>query len=419
MMFALIDCNNFYASCERVFNPKWKNKPVVVLSNNDGCVIARSNEAKALGIPMGAPLFQYKDLIQAHGVIVCSSNYTLYGEMSGRVMETLKMFSPDMQVYSIDEAFLALHEENLMDQGLKIRETVLKWTGIPVSVGIAKTKTLSKVANDYAKKNKKSAGVFILEGKKQIDEILDKMPVTDIWGIGGRLGKRLNVLGISTAKQFRDADDTLIKKHLSVVGLRTAMELREISCLPLSEIPAPKKSITCSRAFGRPINNFEELCEAVATYTANAAEKMRSQDSLASEMTVFVEFHPFRRDTPNSLYSKIIFPEPENYTPHLITFAKTVLEHLYQPGKEYRKAGIILDSLVPENCFQKDLFVSQNKNDAKHKVLMQTIDELNEEFGHNIIHSAAEGVFSGWKMKQNLRTSRFTTRWNELLTIKI
>lgn len=418
-MYALIDCNNFYASCERVFNPKWKNKPIVVLSNNDGCVVARSNEAKALGIPMGAPFFQYKELMKAHDVIVCSSNYTLYGEMSGRVMESLKSFSLDMQVYSVDEAFLALHEQNLMDQGLKIRETILKWTGIPVSVGIAKTKTLAKVANAHAKKNKTTGGVFILEGQEQIDAILDEMPVTEIWGIGGRLGKRLSILGISTAKQFKEADDTLIKKHLSVVGLRTAMELREISCLPLTEIPAPKQSITCSRAFGRPVETLEELSEAVSSYTANAAEKVRSQGSMASEMTVFVEFHPFRRDIPNSLYSKIIFPEPTNYTPHLITYAKTVLEKLYQPEKQYRKTGIILESLVPDNCFQRDLFTEPDENEEKYKVLMQTIDDLNEEFGHNIVHSAAEGVVSGWRMKQNRRTSRFTTRWNELLTIKI
>lgn len=418
-MFALVDCNNFYASCERVFNPKWKNRPIVVLSNNDGCIVARSNEAKALGIPMGAPLFQYKDLMKAHDVIICSSNYTLYGEMSARVMQTLKTFSADMQIYSVDEAFLALQGENLMDQGLKIRETVLKWTGIPVSVGIAKTKTLSKVANDYAKKNKSSQGVFILQGREQIDSILDHLPVTDIWGIGGRLGKKLNILGISTAKQFRDADDTLIKKHLSVVGLRTAMELREINCLPLNEVPAPNKSITCSRAFGRPIESFEKICEAVASYAANAAEKIRSQGSVASEMTVFVEFHPFRRDVPNSLYSKIIFPEPTNYTPHLISYAKTVLQQLYQPGKQFRKAGIILESLVPEDCFQKDLFVPNDKNNEKLNKLMNIIDTLNEEFGHNLIHSVAEGVSSGWKMKQNRRTSRFTTRWNELLTIKI
>jgi DNA polymerase V len=418
-MFALVDCNNFYASCERVFHPEWKNRPIVILSNNDGCIIARSNEAKALGIPMGAPLFQYKDLMKAHNVIICSSNYTLYGEMSARVMQTLKTFSAETQIYSIDEAFLALQGEDLEDQALKIREKVLKWTGIPVSIGIAKTKTLAKVANYYVKQNKTSCGVFILEGKSQIDHILDTLPVTDIWGIGGRLGKKLSILGISTAQQFRDADDTLIKKHLSVVGLRTAMELREINCLPLNEVPSAKKSITCSRAFGRPIETFEELCEAVASYTAKAAEKMRSQGSVSAEMNVFVEFHPFQRDIPNSLYSKIVFPEPTNYTPHLIAYAKTVLKQLYQPGKQYRKAGIILESLVSEHCFQTDLFAKKEKSNKKLNKLMGIIDTLNDGFGHNIVHSAAEGVSSGWKMKQNRRTARFTTRWNELLTIKI
>ena len=418
-MFALVDCNNFYASCERVFNPKWKNQPIVVLSNNDGCIIARSNEAKALGIPMGAPFFQYKDMLKAHNVIVCSSNYTLYGEMSERVMGTLKQFSPDIQIYSIDEAFLALQGENLMDQGLKIRETVLRWTGIPVSIGIAKTKTLAKAANNYAKKNKSSEGVIVLEDKEKIEALLDYMPVTDIWGVGSRLGKRLNILGISTAKQFMEADDILLKKHLSVVGLRTAMELRGINCLSLDELPAPKKSITCSRAFGKPIESLSDLSEAVATYTATAAEKVRSQGSLASEMTVFVEFHPFRRDIPNSIYSKIIFPEPTNYTPNLITYAKTALEPIFQQDKKFRKAGIILEGLVPEDSFQRDLFVVKNKDDLKQKILMQTIDEINGSFGRNIVHSAAEGVQPAWKMRRNRKTSHFTTRWNELLTIKI
>ncbi len=417
-MFALIDCNNFYASCERVFNPKWKNKPIVVLSNNDGCVIARSNEAKALGIPMGAPYFQFKDLMKAHDVIVCSSNFTLYGEMSARVMQTLRQFSPDVQIYSVDEAFLILEGENLKEQGLKIRETVLKWTGIPVSVGIARTKTLSKVAGEHAKKNTSTQGVFILHGSEQVDSVLDDLPVTELWGIGNRLGKKLNTLGIFTAKQFKDANDHLIRKHLTVVGLRTAMELREISCLPLNEIPAPKKSITHSRGFGRPIDSFDELCESISTYAAEL-EKIRSQNTLATEMTVFIELHPFRRDVPNSFYSKIIFPQPTNYTPHLITYAKTILKQLYIAGNSYRKSGIILDGLVPDDCFQQDLFSSPNISNEKQKSIMSTIDQINADFGYDIVHSAAEGVIKGWDMKRQLRTSRFTTRWNELLTIKI
>jgi DNA polymerase V len=418
-MFALIDCNNFYASCERVFKPKWVGKPIVVLSNNDGCVIARSNEAKVLGIPMGAPFFQYKDLIRAHNVIVCSSNYTLYGDMSARVMRTLKEFSAKMQIYSIDEAFLLLQENDLLEYGKYIRSTVLQWTGIPVSIGIAPTKTLAKIANRHAKKNFHTGGVYVLNNQQVTDHILDNLPVTEIWGIGRNLGLRLNRKGIITAKDFRDADDTLIKKSLSVVSLRTVMELRGISCLPLEELPPSKKTVTCSRAFGKPVDNLKELHEAIAFYASRAAEKIRGQDSLATMMTVFVELHPFNKDRPGNYHVRVSLPEPTDYTPHLIHYAKTAADALFQQGNRYRKAGIILDDLVPDHCYQRDLFAPQHIDYEKQKRIMKLVDHVNEHYGHNILHSAAEGVSKSWKMRQHLRSAKFTTDWDELLKIKI
>jgi len=422
-MFALVDCNNFYVSCERVFHPKWVGKPVVVLSNNDGCVIARSNEAKALDIPMGAPYFRYKHLLDAHSVIVCSSNYTLYGDMSARVMKLLENFSPDMQVYSIDEAFLSIKKKNLLSYGKTMRKTILQCTGIPVSIGMAPTKTLAKAANHCAKKNAATGGVFLLDTRQAIDAVLERLPVTDIWGIGKRYGIKLHRLGIITAKDLRDADDALIKKHLTIVGFRTALELRGISCLPLEEIPRPKKSVTCSRAFGRPIDNLEELNEAVASYTARAAEKIRAHKLLTTMMSVFVELHPFVEHSCRCFHLRVTFPEPLDFTPILIHYAKTATKALFKKGCRYRKAGIILDRLVPHHSFQYDLFTPKNFNKEKQRQVMNTVDRMNEQFGHAIIHTAAEGVnkeiSQSWKMRRNHCSAHFTTNWNELLVIKI
>lgn len=415
-MFALVDCNNFYASCERVFNPLWKNKPIVVLSNNDGCVIARSNEAKALGIPMGAPFFQYKDLMCNHNVIVCSSNFTLYGDMSARVMEILKEFSPDFQIYSVDEAFLDLQGEDFRNQALKIREKVLKWTGIPVSIGVAKTKTLAKIAGDKAKKIPENKGVFVLNSEIQTEEVLDSLPVSDIWGIGRQHGKKLNQIGVYTAKQFKDLSDTTTRKLLTVSGLKTAMELRGISCIPLTEIIPPKQSITHSRAFGSPIDSIEELYEAIATYTAKAAEKMRSQHSLTSEMIVYIELHPFQ--IHSTFHLKIRFAEPTNFTPHLIHYAKKAIDDLFITGNRYRKAGVILNSLSSEFSCQQDLF-SPTTFTEKQTKLMQTLDQINDSYGYNILHTAAEGTLHDWKTKQLKKSANFSTRWDQLLKIKI
>lgn len=418
--FALIDCNNFYVSCERVFNPKLWGVPVVVLSNNDGCFVARSNEAKALGIPMGAPLFQYREVIEAHDVAVFSSNYALYGDMSRRVMEVLKMFCPRVQVYSIDEAFCDLDVPDRVMFGRRLRATVAKWTGIPVSIGMAPTKTLAKVANHYAKKHPEERGVFLLEGERQIEALLRKTEVEDLWGIGSRLGAMLRKRQIYTAWDLRNADDSWVKRQMTVVGLRMVWELRGISCLSLEEVAPAKQSITTSRSFGRPVTSFRELNEALSTYAARVAEKLRRQKALASHLSVFAVPKPDEFGNPLYTYQlDLVFPEPTDYTPLIVRFAKELLSHLFQEGVAYRKVGIMLSGLVPEKYAQPTLFPVTPVPVGRQKQLMQTLDEINRAYGRNALWFASEGVGQEWQMRQERRTARFTTRWDELLTVKI
>ena len=411
--FALVDCNNFYVSCERVFNPALVGKPVVVLSNNDGCAIARSKEAKELGIPMGAPAFQYQDIFQKHKIICCSSNYTLYGDMSRRVMQTLRLFSPDVQIYSIDEAFMLVEGGVLCRQA---RKTVLQHTGIPVSIGIAPTKTLAKIANHLAKKDPALEGVFHLSDPAQQEAVLRTFPVKEIWGIGRQLTLFLNQHGIETAWQLRNADDVWVKKHLTVVGLRTVWELRGDSCLALEEASPSKKSIISSRSFGKAVTDWRDLEEAIASYTARAAEKMRTQESLASAIGVMIE----SKGDSDGVYSNhrfLTLPCPTDYTPDLITHAKMLLKPIFRAGMRYRKVAVFLEGLVPTNAFQPDLFFKGPS--AKQKVLMQFIDQTNRNFGRKVLSLAAEGTRQPWKMKRSLLSPRFTTRWDELLTIAL
>jgi DNA polymerase V len=417
-LFALVDCNNFYVSCERVFNPTLHKKPVVVLSNNDGCVIARSKEAKALGIPMGAPTFQYKELFHKHGVAICSSNYALYGDMSRRVMETLATFTSDIQVYSIDEAFLLLDSDTAYSCARKMREVVFQWTGIPISIGIGSTKTLAKAANHIAKSDPKADHVFAIEESSR-ETILRSLPVEEIWGIGSRIAAFLHPNGIKTAWDFLSADDAWIRRHLSVVPLRTAWELRGNSCLALESLRAPRKGIMCSRSFGRTVTKEEELYEAVASYTARAAEKMRRQDSLASYLEVFVipnRFHPkeaFRN------HIQIVLPKPMSYTPLLIHYAKYGLGMLFRKGERYKKVGVMLGGLIPKEHDQLDLFLTDDMQTTKQSEAMVVFDQINQSFGRKVLRFAAEGLQQSWKMKQHRRSNRFTTRWEELLSIKL
>ena len=413
--YFLIDCNQFFVSCEQVFNPKLKKKPVVVLSNNDGCVVARSKEAKALGIPMGAPAFQYKELFKAQKVHVFSSNFTLYGDMSQRVMHVLARFSPDMEEYSIDEAFLWIEAQDLIAVAQEIKQTVLKWTGIPVSIGIGKTKTLSKVANDIAKKGD---GIFAFSDAAQIDSVLEKLPVKDVWGIGRQLSAALEEAGIKNTRAFKDAPDDWIKKRFSVVLLRTAYELRGIPCLSFHELPVTRKSITCSRSFGNPVTQLKDIEEALADYTANAAEKLREEELLPSFLTVFLMTSPFHQQAYSNSWT-VTLPEPTAFTPELTAHAKEALRRIFRAGLIYKKVGVIMGEFVPAANYQPDLFVSDEKKTQKKNRAMQVVDDLNQRYGGSSIRFASEGIQQRWKMKRGNVTPRYTTSWDELLNIEI
>lgn len=417
---ALVDCNNFYVSCERVFNPKLCRRPVVVLSNNDGCIVARSQEAKALGIPMGAPYFQWKDLMHAHDVVVLSSNYALYGDMSQRVMATLAHFNPELEIYSIDEAFLSLEKDQDPEAYCRlIRKTVLQWTGIPVSIGIATTKTLAKVANAQAKRNPNLKGVYH-PTQTQLEAILNTLPVGEVWGIGSRLSIHLIKKGIHTVSQLCSQEDTWIRKQLSVHGLRTVWELRGKSCFSIEETPSPKQSIMTSRSFGRPVLAKKELHEAVASYAARGAEKLREEGLLAGWLQVFIMTSPHQEEGAYANHASFILPQPSAYTPALLEGAAKMLEHIYRPGFAYKKAGVLLGGLVPKHTYQMDLFISQDlAKEAKEKAVMALLDQANHRFGYPILQFAAEGIARPWKMKKSCRSPCFTTRWEDLLSIQV
>jgi DNA polymerase V len=418
--YALVDCNNFYVSCERVFNPKLCGVPVVVLSNNDGCFVARSNEAKALGIPMGAPYFQYKEVIERHDVAVFSSNYAFYGDMSRRVMQVLKQFCPRVQVYSIDEAFCDIDVPGRIHFAKRLKATIAKWVGLPVSIGLAPTKTLAKVANHYAKKHPEVRGVFSLEEPQQIEALLKKTPVADLWGIGSRLSAMLHKKQIYTAWDLRNVDDGWVKKQMTVVGLRMVWELRGISCLSLEELPPAKQSITTSKSFGRPVESFAELSEALSAYVARVAEKLRRQKAAAHHLSVFVVPKP--GEFGQALYTyqlDMALPEPTSFTPLISACAKELLSRLYQEGVSYRKVGIMLSGLVSEQQVQPMLFPATPVPLLKQNKLMQTLDAINQEWGRKVLRFASEGMEQPWAMRQERRTARFTTRWDELLTVKI
>lgn len=414
-IFALVDCNNFYASCERVFNPKLEGKPIVVLSNNDGCVVARSNEAKAIGIAMGVPEFQIRPLLRAHQVQVFSSNYTLYGDMSQRVMETLEQFCPDLEIYSIDEAFLSLSgftSRNLSDYGRTIRATVKRWTGIPVSVGIAETKTLAKIANRIAKRTPDTGGVFDLLACQDRNALLGRVPIEDVWGIGRNHTRLLNQHGIMTALQLRGVDDQLIRKLLGIVGLRLVMELRGVSCLDLEGCPAPKQSVTCSRAFGQLISTLADMEEAVSSYAARVAEKLRRERLAATVLTVCLTTNEFKEGPQYSNSLTLKLPVATDSTSDLIRSALQGIRTIYRDGYLYKKAGVILAGLVPASQIQVDLFDSQDRE--KSKQLMSALDAINDRWGTGTLHYASSGITKAWKAQFHRRSPGYTTHWNEL-----
>ena len=396
---ALIDCNSFYVSCERLFNPKIRRLPVVVLSNNDGCIISRSNEAKALGIKMGEPYFKARNIIIKNNVQVFSSNYSLYGDISRRVMRTLKRFNSKIEVYSIDEAFLDLSnfsDKEVKDVGKEIRNTVLQWTGIPTSIGIAETKTLSKVANHIAKKQK--SGVVSLVNIKDLDPILEKVEVRDIWGVGKQLSKFYIKNGIYNAKQLKNASNTWIKKTKNVLSSRTAMELRGVPCIQIETKQAKRKSCCVSRSFGKKVEKLRELKESVTSYCLNAAEKIRSESLVCKSITVFIRTSPFQNKGIFYSNSKTIdFPIATNNSIEIVKNALTGLDLIYKDGFKYQKAGIILSGLSDS---EKGNSLFKSTKDERIKNLMQSIDNTNYRYGRSTISLASAGINKKWSMRR-------------------
>lgn len=415
--YALVDCNNFFVSCERVFNPKLAGKPVVVLSNNDGCIIARSNEARALGIPMGAPHFQWFDFFERHKVLALSSNFSLYGDMSGRVMSVLAQSVCDLEIYSVDEAFLFLgNMADPIEFCKQLRQKILKWTGIPVSIGIAKTKTLAKVAAKKAKKG--DTGVFGLFSDEERVDILKDLRAVDVWGIGRRMALSLEKKGIRTAFEYASQEDLWLSKHFSVMGLKVALELRGTVCYETDENPSPKKSILTSRTFGRPVFAKEELLQSVASFAASCGEKLREEGSKATLLQVFIMTASHSSD--DAFYGNqahITFPEATNYTPDLIEAAKKGALQIYRPGHAYKRAGVLVSGLTQET--QQDLFAPKKTHQReKEKKTMALVDLANAKFGYSILQFAAEGKDPSYRKAQN-RSPCYTTRWSDILTIKL
>ncbi|NTV29573.1 MAG: Y-family DNA polymerase [Candidatus Omnitrophica bacterium] len=407
---ALVDCNNFYASCERVFNPKLRNKPVVVLSNNDGCAIARSREAKALGIAMGQPFFEWEKLVALHGIQVLSANFALYGDMSRRVMEVLKEFSPEIEIYSIDEAFLSLDrmDIDLEEYGHRIKQRVYQCTGIPVSVGISRTKTLAKVANHLAKD--KSLGSLCLLDETATDRWLAVIPTQELWGIGRKKSAWLAGQGVLNALQLKNAPDAWVREHLSVMTLRTVYELRGIPCQALEDGASSKKSVATTRSFAEAVTDKGELGSLVASFVAMAAEKMRAQGSAARVIQVFVQSSPFRSDYySNSAVGKV--PYGEGYTPRLMAMTRGLLGRIFRPGVAYKRAGVILMDLVRADIEVSDLFAGRRYNEREAR-LMAVVDRLEGDvcWGPELLAWGTVG-------RQEKRTPKFTTRWQEVLRV--
>ena len=418
-MFALIDCNNFYASCERVFRPDLNGKPVVILSNNDGCIIARSNEAKALGIPMGAPAFKWREILEKNKVYIYSSNYALYGDLSSRVMNILARFSPDIEIYSIDEAFLQFNgfeHFNLLNYGNLIRTTVVKSTGIPISIGFAPTKVLAKVANRIAKKfPEKTKGVYSIDSEEKRIKALKWLAVEDIWGIGPSYSNRLKLHKIYTAYDFVNAPNEWVRKEFSVVGLRLKRELEGKPSLSL-EHSSSKKAIAVTRSFEKMYTKFDELQERVSTFAVSCAEKLRRQKSHCSMLMVFVHTNSHRKEQPQ--YSRNIMVKavyPTNSSIDLVKLSIAGLKAIYKEGYLYKKAGVIVMGLTPEYTKQFTLF---NEDHPKHPVLMQTIDRLNQKIGNKKVKLACQDLERTWKMNQEKLSPRYTTNLAEILNIK-
>jgi DNA polymerase V len=420
-MIALVDCNNFYASCERVFKPSLNGHPVVVLSNNDGCVIARSEEAKTLGIEMGAPAFMIEHFLATNNVSVFSSNYTLYGDLSDRVMFTLSSFADKVELYSIDEAFLDLTSftyTNLTGYARQIKETITRNIGIPVSIGIAPTKTLAKMANRYIKKVNKDFGVYCLDTPNKIKEVLEFTLVGDIWGIGPQHKKKLLSNNIKTAFDLTKISADWMRKNMTVVGERLLNELKGISCIDWEELPPPKKAICTARSFGKLLSSKKDVGEAVANYAANCASKLRMQKSCTGLLHIFLQTNIHRKEDKQYFRSiNVVLPEQTNSSNVLIEYAMKGFDIIYKEGFNFKKAGILVLDLIPENSFQHNLFESENK--VRNIKIMKSLDGINKYFGKDLIKFATQGYQRNWKLRQEKLSPCYTTNINQVLTINI
>lgn len=418
---ALVDVNNFYVSCERVFNPKLNGRPVVVLSNNDGCAVARSNEAKALGIPMGAPWFKFADIARQHNIIALSSNYALYADMSNRVMRILSQFCPDQEVYSIDECFLDLtgfQHLDLSAYGQQMRDTIRQWTGLPISIGIGASKTLAKLANHCAKKRDAFDGVcdFASLSTNSLEQIMGQMPNTEIWGIGKKLGQRLHNNGLETVLDIKRANPDVLRRQYSVVMEKTIRELNGIACIELEQIQSAKKQIISSRSFGIPVTDKQSLAESITLYISRAAGKLRYQQSVCLSVHVYIRTSPFREG--EDFYRgqlMLALQTPTDDSCQLVKAALMALDEIYKPGFKYAKAGIVLTDIMPRGQQQLNLF-TQNTTPSNDRI-MQTLDTINQQIGRDSLKIAREGFRRPWKMKQESKSPSYTTRWQGNLSI--
>jgi len=418
-MYALVDANNFYVSCERIFQPKLEGRPVIVLSNNDGCAIARSNEAKALGIPMGAPWFKLKSIAEKHGIVALSSNYALYGDMSNRVTSVLRLFSPRVEVYSIDESFLQL--DGLIglwptygDLGHAIRERVKMWTGIPVGVGIAPTKTLAKLANHLAKKRPEFHGVCDLNAltREERRSYYISLDVSDIWGVGRRTAEKLHRLGITNVDAFRLTSPKYLREQFGVVVERTACEVRGISCIELEEVAPAKQQIVSSRSFGYMVTSLHELVEAVSTYAGRAAEKLRKGGQVCTGVHVFVETNPFReQDAQYSNGMNVSLAESTDDSRRIVAAALYGLKRIYRDGYLYKKAGVMLLNLGSADVRQASLLF---QHDDRSEKVMSVLDSINGKFGRNTMFLGSSGIEQSWAAVFEHKTPKYTSRWDEL-----
>ncbi len=419
-MYALVDCNNFFVSCERVFNPSLNNRPVIVLSSNDGCVIARSNEAKAAGIPMGIPVFKVRQVIEKGKFSVFSANHVLYGDMSRRVMQLLSRFSSELEVYSIDEAFLSLdgikHDE-LESYARHVRETILKQIGIPVSIGIAPTKTLAKIASHIAKKGSVFRGACLLDKGDMLRDALRFTPIHEVWGIGRRTAPLLQEKGIVTAYDFSRLPQTWVKKILTVEGEKTWMELNGKPCISLDIQSPDKKSITSSRSFGDMVTTFDNLSEAVATFTSHCAARLRRQKSCAGTLLVYIQSNRFRTEMEQYVNSfQVELPVPTNSDMELVHYANLSLRRIYRDGIAYKRAGVVVSRIVPEENIQMNLFDEVDR--ARHRKLMDAVDTINRKMGRDQVKLAARGIVSRWKPHNEYLSPCYTTNFKDILRVK-